>query len=49
MRPMRDIELAYHFPDHISRQKRDRLARWGAIFILFATVGVPLFIIFLRG
>lgn len=46
---MRDIELAYQFPAHITREKRARIARLGAAFILFATFGVPLIVILLRG
>lgn len=45
---MRDIDLIHHFPEHISRQKRDKLARQGAAFILFALFVVPLLIIVLR-
>lgn len=44
---MRDIELAKHFPDNISRAKRDSMARLGALYILFALFGVPLFVILL--
>lgn len=43
-KPIRDIELALHFPERISRQKRDRLAHWGAAFIV---AQLALFIVFL--
>lgn len=29
-----DVELAYHFPQNISRQSRDRIARLGALYIV---------------
>lgn len=46
---MKDIELAQHFPAHIADRKRQRIAVLGALFILFAIVGVPLIILlFLR-
>lgn len=45
---MRDIELAFQFPAHISDQKRKRLARLGALFLLLSLFGVPLLVIFLR-
>lgn len=44
---MKDVELPYHFPDHITRQKRNRLARLGAAFVLFATLVVPLLVVLL--
>jgi hypothetical protein len=30
--PIRDIELAYQFPAHISRESRARVARMGILF-----------------
>lgn len=44
---MKNRELAYHFPDNISDQKRNRMARLGALYILFATLVVPLFVVLL--
>ncbi|HEX5362392.1 MAG TPA: hypothetical protein VFW49_15100 [Fluviicoccus sp.] len=44
---MRDIELAKHFPENISDAKRNRMARLGALYILFAMFGVPLFVVLL--
>ena len=39
----RDIDLAWHFPDAISRKKRDRIAHWGVLYAV-AHIGVALLI-----
>ena len=44
---MKDVELPYHFPDNIADQKRNRLARLGAAFILFSALLVPLLVVLL--
>lgn len=40
--------MAHHFPTAISDEKRRRIARLGALFILFATIVMPLFLVLLR-
>lgn len=33
-KPVRDIELAYQWPAHISRQSRARVAKLGVLFVV---------------
>lgn len=43
-----DIEIAFRFPVSFSREDRARLARLGAIFVLFSLFGAPLIILLIR-
>lgn len=45
-KPVRDIELAYQFPAHISRKSRARVARLGVLFLV-VQVAIILLLAFL--
>lgn len=44
-KPVRDIELAYQWPAHISRKSRAWVARLGALFLVAQVAAVLLLVL----
>lgn len=43
-----DPEMAFQFPTQTALKKRTRIAQLGALYILFALIGVPLIVLIIR-